>query len=201
MSSSPVKTYPFFLSHSSFFSTVNPEKDFSFTAILKVSLTLLLNLFLSALSCLSILSWVFLFSCFFFLFSFSLLPFLLVLIASFLTPGEHQLIQFHFTLNAYYDLFNSVYLQVFLRSFYLAGLTTIFCLLIVFPFAFIVSRLSNRIRSVLIFLLIIPFWTSSLIRVYSIIILIRGQGLINRFLIWAHVIHHPFEILYTHEWT
>lgn len=127
----------------------------------------------------------------------ALLPFLLVLLASFLSSGQDQLIDFHVTLQNYRDLFHPVYFHIFIRSFYLAGMTTLLCLLFGYPFAFIISQFSEKTRSVLIFLLIIPFWTSSLIRLYSLIILIRGQGLINQFLMWSHVIHQPLNLLYT----
>jgi spermidine/putrescine transport system permease protein len=128
---------------------------------------------------------------------FALLPFLLVFFASFFSAGQDQLISFHVTLNNYRDIFNATYFHIFIRSFYLAGITTLLCLLLGYPFAFIISRFPAHVRPGLIFLVIIPFWTSSLIRLYSTIILIRGQGLISHFLLWAHIIQQPVDLLYT----
>lgn len=128
---------------------------------------------------------------------FALLPFLLVFFASFCSSGKDQLIQFQLTLNNYQDLFDPIYFHIFIRSFYLSGVTTLLCLIIGYPFAFIIAQFSARMRPALIFLVIIPFWTNSLIRLYSMIILIRGQGLVNHFLLWAHIIRQPIDLLYT----
>lgn len=126
-----------------------------------------------------------------------LLPILLVILGSFLTQGEVDFFTLHITLQNYIELLTTNYFFVFLRSFYLAGLTVIFCLLLGYPFAYMIAKLPDRIKPVLIFLLILPFWTSSLIRIYSIIIIIGAQGYINHFLLWLGVIHHPLQILFT----
>jgi spermidine/putrescine transport system permease protein len=128
---------------------------------------------------------------------FSLLPFLLVLVASFLRQGDTQFFSWHFTFNNYLTLFHSLYLQVFLRSFYLATITCLLCLLLGYPFAYILAKLPEKFRMVLLFFLVIPFWTSSLIRIYSLVIIIRGEGLLNHLLLWLHIIQQPLQILYT----
>jgi spermidine/putrescine transport system permease protein len=128
---------------------------------------------------------------------FELLPFGLVIVGSFLLSGEQQFFSSTLTLQNYQNLMHPMYLIVFLRSFTLAAVTAILCLWLGYPFAYILVRLTPRLRGILIFLMIIPFWTNALIRLYAIIIIIRGQGLLNHLLLWLGVIHQPLHILYT----
>lgn len=128
---------------------------------------------------------------------FALLPFLFILIASFLQRGQDQFFVLHFTLKNYIDLFHPLYFHVFIRSFKLALTTTFFCLIIAYPFAYILSRLKGASRLFLLLLVIIPFWTSSLIRTYAIVAIIQANGLLNHLLLSLGIIHHPLQILYT----
>ena len=127
----------------------------------------------------------------------ALIPFALVFIGSFLKPGAEDFFAFQITLGNYAKLFYLPYFKVFLRSFYLAGITAFFCLLLAYPFVYILVKLKPRLRAVMLFLLIIPFWTSSLIRIYSLIIFIRAHGLLNHFLLYFGIIQHPLEIMFT----
>jgi len=128
---------------------------------------------------------------------FALLPFTLVLVGGFLTGGTNEFLSWHFTLQSYADLFQLLYLRIFLRSFYLAGITAIICLILAYPFAYIMSKFSENVRLFWMLILIIPFWTSSLMRIYSIIIVIRVKGWFNGFLLWAGLIHQPLHLMYT----
>lgn len=128
---------------------------------------------------------------------FALLPFLLMVTASFGKSGDNQLLQKSFTLANYREVFDVVYLQVFVRSFLLASLAAFLCLIIGYPFAYIIAKTNSSFKLVFVFLLIVPFWTSSLIRVYSIITIISANGLLNRLLMWMGIIHTPIQILYT----
>jgi len=128
---------------------------------------------------------------------FSFAPFLLVVIASFLKQGDESFFSWSFNLGNYIQLATPIYWHVFLRSFYLAFETTLLCLLLGYPFAYILSKFSMKVRTLLMAILIIPFWTSSLIRIYSLIILIRGQGLLNHALLSLGLIHQPLQILYS----
>jgi spermidine/putrescine transport system permease protein len=69
--------------------------------------------------------------------------------------------------------------------------------LVGYPFAFIVSKMHLRLRGMLIFLVIVPFWTNSLIRLYSIITIIRVKGWLNHLLLSIGLIHQPLDLLYT----
>ena len=66
-----------------------------------------------------------------------------------------------------------------------------------YPFAWCLTRFSRAQRSLLLMLVIIPFWTSSLIRVYALMTLMKANGVINYLLIWAGIIEKPIQILYT----
>ncbi|MCZ6914823.1 MAG: ABC transporter permease subunit, partial [Rickettsia endosymbiont of Ixodes persulcatus] len=71
------------------------------------------------------------------------------------------------------------------------------CLCLGYPFAYILARLKSKYKSLLLFLVIIPFWTSSLIRTYAIISILKAKGLLNTILLSLGIIHQPLSILYT----
>lgn len=131
------------------------------------------------------------------LFLFALLPFGLVIIASFLSHSDSHLISLPFTLANYKQLNNGIYIQIFEKSFVVAGLSTIICLLLGYPFAFIIARMQGPIKSLLLLLVIIPFWTSSLIRSYALIAMIKAKGVLNVLLLSLGIIHQPLSILFT----
>jgi spermidine/putrescine transport system permease protein len=133
----------------------------------------------------------------FWLILFALIPFLFVLLCSFLQPDDSHIWLWIFTLENYKQLVNPIYLKVVWRSFLLAGTTTGFCLILGYPTAYLLARLPNSLKSILIFLLIIPFWTSSLIRIYAIRIILRAHGPLSHFLQSIHLIHHPLSLLYS----
>jgi len=128
---------------------------------------------------------------------FALVPNILVLITSLMQQGDSELVRLQLTLGNYYELFDPIYLKVFLRSFYIAGLCTLICLLLGYPFAYLIARAKPQHRGLLLFLVIIPFWTSSLIRTYAIIAIIKTHGVLNSVLLWLGIIHQPLQLLYT----
>lgn len=128
---------------------------------------------------------------------FALVPFGLVTIASFLNHSDSHLIELPFTLSNYAQLNNSIYLRIFKESFYIAGICTLFCLVLGYPFAYVIARMENRFKNLLILLIIIPFWTSSLIRSYSMITILKPKGIINSILLWLGVIDKPLSMLFT----
>lgn len=128
---------------------------------------------------------------------FALLPFCLVGLASFLTHNENHLLQFPTTLLNYAQLNNSIYLKIFKESFYLAGICTVICLLMGYPFAYAIARIQGSLKGVLILLIIIPFWTSSLIRTYSMITMLKPKGIINTVLLWSGIIDKPLSLLFS----
>ena len=130
-------------------------------------------------------------------FLFALLPFILILIASFMGHGENRFIEPYFTLNNYRQLNNPIYIRIFEKSFIIAGFSTLLCLLLAYPFAYCIARIQSRWKNLLILLVIIPFWTSSLIRSYALIAIIKAKGILNSLLIAAGIIQQPLPILFT----
>jgi spermidine/putrescine transport system permease protein len=130
---------------------------------------------------------------------FALVPAALMLITSFLTPDSNDIVSFHLTFDNYTQLFNPAYLRILLQSLYLAFSCTALCLLIGYPFAFIIARSTSKHRSLFLLLVIIPFWTSSLIRTYAIMALIKAKGIINTVLLAIGIVHHPLPMLYTYS--
>jgi spermidine/putrescine transport system permease protein len=93
--------------------------------------------------------------------------------------------------------FGTVYWTIFIRSIVYAGLTTGFCLVLGYPVAWFIGRAPVRWRSLLLTLVMIPFWTSFLVRTYAWITILSTDGLLNSFLQYTHLISEPFEMLYT----
>ena len=133
----------------------------------------------------------------FWLFLFALLPFCLVVAASFMNQSANHMIEPFFTLTHYQALNNPIYLRIFEKSFLIAGVSTLLCLSLGYPFAYIIARMQSRYKNLLILLVIIPFWTSSLIRSYALIAIIKAKGILNTFLISLGLIDQPFSILFT----
>lgn len=128
---------------------------------------------------------------------FVLLPNLLVFGSSFLVRDEFSIVRFDFTLENYAHLLDPLYGGVMLHSLYMAAVTTAVCLLLGYPFAFAVSRFPARVKPLLIFLVIVPFWTNSLVRTYAVKLLLSTNGLVNQFLLMLGVIDEPARMLYT----
>lgn len=124
-----------------------------------------------------------------------LAPNFLVFATSFFTRDNQDLIKLSFTLDNYTQLFDELYIQIFFNSLKMAGIATILCLVIGYPFAFIISKMKAKYRAALLFLLILPFWTNSLIRIYGIKSVLGVKGVLNNFLLWLGVIDSPLRIL------
>jgi spermidine/putrescine transport system permease protein len=92
---------------------------------------------------------------------------------------------------------NYDYLEIFLRSFLQSGFTTLLCLLVGFPTALYMALQPARYRSLLVFLVTVPFWTNLLVRNYAWILLLRANGLIDSALMRLGVTHQPLEMLYS----
>jgi spermidine/putrescine transport system permease protein len=128
---------------------------------------------------------------------FVLLPLTLIAITSFLTQDSSEMARLPLTLASYQNTLSPAYLPVLLRSLAMAAITTIICLLLGFPFAYIVAQSPMRWRGLLLTLIVVPFWVSSLIRAYAMIIIIKAHGFINTLLLALHFIDQPLQLLYT----
>lgn len=128
---------------------------------------------------------------------FVLLPNLMIIGTSFLTRDEANLIKFAFTFENYTRLLDPLYGKVMLHSFYMAIVATLICLVIGYPFAYIVAKMPEKWRPFMLFLIIVPFWTNSLIRTYGLKIVLGTQGILNQALMSLGLIDAPLRIMFT----
>lgn len=128
---------------------------------------------------------------------FVLIPNLLVLFTSFMTKDSSNLIEFTFSLDSYGRLIDPLYSQVLWNSLYMAGIATIICLIVGYPFAFMIAKLPEKYRPFLLFLVVLPFWTNSLIRIYGMKIFLGVKGVLNNTLLSLGIISEPIRILNT----
>lgn len=138
---------------------------------------------------------------------FFLLPLLIIALFSFLTPGLYGGVEwafYHWNYGRIFgwadglnEIFEPIYLQILLRSLAFAALTVVLTLLLCYPVAFWVSRLSERWRLVFMFLITLPFFSSLIVRLYAWLLILKPTGLLNTVLLWTGLIREPLEILYT----
>jgi putrescine transport system permease protein len=148
----------------------------------------------------------------FWLLLFFLIPFVIVLKISFAetrwlgsppyTPlfesVSGQYLQFKLNVSNYlFLLSDSLYLNAFLSSVKVASISTVFCLLIGYPMAYAIARANANWRNTLLLLIILPFWTSFLLRVYAWIGLLGNQGVINQVLMGLGIVEEPIVMLQT----
>ncbi len=127
---------------------------------------------------------------------FFLIPYLIVVIYSFLTPDIYD-VKFELSLDAYRQAFNADYLMTFFQSFRLAILTTLLCLLLGFPVAYFIARAKDKTKNTLLVFIIIPFWTNLIIRIFSWRIFLAYNGVLNDVLMNIGMISQPLEIMRT----
>jgi spermidine/putrescine transport system permease protein len=128
---------------------------------------------------------------------FMTLPLLLILVYSFFTRGRFGGVVWEFTLDNYGRAFEPVYLKVFGTSIAIAAATTVLALLLGYPTAYAITRLSPKWRTVALILVVLPFWTNFLIRTYAWIILLNSEGPVNTALVDLGIIGAPLGLLYT----
>ncbi|HDY8126850.1 TPA: spermidine/putrescine ABC transporter permease PotB [Vibrio vulnificus] len=128
---------------------------------------------------------------------FVLIPNLMIIGTSFLTRDEANLIEMTFTLDNYVRLLDPLYVKVLLHSFYMAIVATLICLVVGYPFAYIVAKMPHKWRPFMLFLVIVPFWTNSLIRTYGLKIVLGTQGILNKALLSIGLIDTPMRIMFT----
>src|SRR5450756_1212513 len=122
-------------------------------------------------------------------------PFAIVLAYSFLTRGVYGGIELPWTAESYRRLFDPLYLAILWRSFAMALAATALCLLLAFPAALFISR-AARHKNLYLQLVMLPFWTSFLVRTYAWIFLLRDTGLFNTALQALGITHGPLPLLY-----
>lgn len=99
--------------------------------------------------------------------------------------------------NYAYLIEDPLYVDAYLHSLEIAGISTLLCLLLGYPMAWAIANSSPSVRNILLLLVILPSWTSFLIRVYAWIGLLKNNGVINNILMWAGIIDQPLPMLHT----
>ncbi len=94
-------------------------------------------------------------------------------------------------------LFQTIYIEAYLRSIWYALCTALLCLVIGYPFSYFIARAKPSVRPALLMMVMLPFWTSFLLRVYAWKGILADQGVINQLLMALGVIEEPIQMLYT----
>ncbi|HEY6391639.1 MAG TPA: ABC transporter permease [Bryobacteraceae bacterium] len=124
-----------------------------------------------------------------------LFPMLIILAYSLLTRGTYGGISMQWSVESYQRFADPIYLGILWRSFWIAGASTLISLLLGFPLALFISRAGKR-KNLYLSLVILPFWTSFLVRTYAWMFLLRDTGLVNSTLQKLRIIHDPLPLLY-----
>ena len=129
---------------------------------------------------------------------FFIVPLLIVVFFSFLTPSSSYQAVLPFTLDNYSRVFEETYTSVFIRSVETAVISTVICVVVGYPFAFFIATRPKRVRNFFLLLVIIPFWTNFLVRTYAIAFILNDSGLVNTVLTtYLHLIADPIQLMFT----
>ena len=129
---------------------------------------------------------------------FVVFPLIYMFVLSFQSQADLWNVSKSFTLQNYLQIFQPVYLQTFKESFKLAFLSTFFVCLIGYPFGYYLAKLPKKRKKRIMLLLMVPFWTNSLIRLYGWMIFFRAQGALDQVLLHLGWIQQPLRLLYSY---
>jgi spermidine/putrescine transport system permease protein len=133
----------------------------------------------------------------FWLIVFFMLPLVIIFIYSFLTKRIPVGITWKLQLGNYTRFADMLYVRIFMRSFVIAGITTVICLLIGYPTAYWMAQKPQKAQNSLLLLLMIPFWTNFVVRTYAWKFIMFRAGPVNNLLLQAGIIKEPLSILFT----
>lgn len=125
------------------------------------------------------------------------IPVLLMFGVSLASRGLYGGIEWTLNFENYLRLADPLYWNIYGRSLFLAGATTVVCLAVGFPLAYVMARSSPRMQNILLLLVMIPFWTNFLVRTYAWIFLLRTEGFFNSVLMHLRILDAPLDLLYT----
>ena len=123
-------------------------------------------------------------------------PLVLVAVMSFCRTDEFYNVVYKFTAVNYTKLFSVDYLRIYGQSLLIAFVTTVICVLVGYPFAYVIARNKTKWKKLLYMLVIIPFWTNSLIRIYGWRAFLGSSGWLNKLLMALHIVSEPVDFLY-----
>lgn len=127
---------------------------------------------------------------------FALLPQLGIVLVALLTPSAEKLFSLPFSLDSFGRLFDPIFLKIVWDSIELATMSTLVCLFVGYPFAYGIATARESLRPILLLLIIIPFWTNSVIRVYALILFLKRDGVISGLAEFFGVISEPISLMY-----
>jgi spermidine/putrescine transport system permease protein len=128
---------------------------------------------------------------------FFLVPLLLILAYSFGTSGVYGGITLGFNPGNFLKVFDPLYLEIIVRTFVIALITTLLCLALGYPLAYFIALKSGTWKNVLILMVMIPFWTSLLLRAYAWVVILNGNGIANRTLQFLGITDEPLTLIFT----
>jgi spermidine/putrescine transport system permease protein len=128
---------------------------------------------------------------------FFVLPLCLVLAVSFASRGTYGGVEWRGTFANYISILDPLYLRIFWRSLWIAVVTTVVCLVLGFPLAYVIARAPKRWQGALLLLVIIPFWTNFLVRTYAWMFILRSEGLLNIVMTELGILDQPLNLLFT----
>ncbi len=131
------------------------------------------------------------------LFALVVLPNLILVGYSFCDRDDLGQVVPSFSLEAFARIADPTYLHILLHSLWLSGIATVLCLLVGYPVGYFLGRAPEKWRNKLLIVVMIPFWTSFLVRTYAWMILLRSEGLLNALLQVTHLASAPVDMLYT----
>ncbi|MBE5918156.1 MAG: ABC transporter permease [Pseudobutyrivibrio ruminis] len=123
-------------------------------------------------------------------------PLIYVGIMSFCSIDEFYNVTYNFTFDNYLRLANQDYLKIYTQSIFIAFITTLICILIGYPFSYLIARTKSKKKKILYMLVIIPFWTNSLIRIYGWRTFLGTNGWLNIILQLLNITDEPIDFLY-----
>lgn len=123
-------------------------------------------------------------------------PLLYVLVMSFCSIDEFYNVTLNFSVDNYVRLANPEYFKVYIQSLVIALVTTVLCILIGYPFSYFIARIKSNKKKILYMLVIIPFWTNSLIRIYGWRTFLGTSGWLNSLIMALHISEEPIDFLY-----
>lgn len=124
------------------------------------------------------------------------IPLIYVVVMSFCSIDQYYNVQMQFTLDNYRRLVSTNYMKIYAQSILIAFVTTLLCILIGYPFSYIIARTHSRRKKLFYMLVIIPFWTNSLIRIYGWRTFLGTNGWLNTALQFLHLTKEPLDLLY-----
>jgi len=128
---------------------------------------------------------------------FFLVPLLLILAYSFGTSGVYGGITLGFNPGNYLKVFDPLYLEIIVRTLVIAVTNTLLCLLLGYPLAYFIVFKGGSWKNILILLVMVPFWTSLLLRAYAWVVILSGNGIANRTLQFLGITDEPITLIFT----